>query len=67
MIVVLLFIAAVAARQFGIMRPNEVMLNKFMSSKVKVTSQVIGADLPTQFDTRTAFPGCIHGILDQGQ
>jgi len=28
--------------------------------------QIIAADLPTNFDGRTAWPGCIHPVLDQG-
>eukprot|EP01116_Phalansterium_solitarium_P006652 TRINITY_DN1899_c0_g1_i1.p1 TRINITY_DN1899_c0_g1~~TRINITY_DN1899_c0_g1_i1.p1 ORF type:complete len:298 (-),score=70.96 TRINITY_DN1899_c0_g1_i1:137-1030(-) len=27
---------------------------------------VVPDDLPAEFDGRTAFPGCIHGVLDQG-
>jgi len=28
--------------------------------------QIVGADLPTNFDGRKQWPGCIHPVLDQG-
>ena len=53
--------------EHGLMKPTSDNLLKFLSNKRSLPPQQIGEDLPTSFDTRQAFPGCIHGVLDQGR
>ena len=55
----------VASRR--VMQLSATDTKRFLSSKRVLPAQFIGEDLPTSFDVRTAFPGCIHPILDQGQ
>ncbi len=69
----LLFLVLAVALVCGASNKRRVMqlsptdTKKFMATQRVLPQQAIGADLPASFDVRTAFPGCIHEIQDQGQ
>lgn len=53
----------------GLSHPTKSVYDEFLKAKraVPYPAQTIADDLPKNFDTRQAFPGCIGAVLNQGQ
>ncbi len=62
-----LLLVALACGAKRVMLPPPARMQTFLAQKRVLPKQEIGSDLPASFDVRTAFPGCAHAILDQGQ